>query len=379
MTSTMGRSPFRTIFLPAIATSGLCFAIVTLPISWLNVQPKWLNPHPVASSALDVSEVIPEKHAAKGLIRYIGLAIIASVGTGVSTAEVLRRLSKAVPKKQPESPLTQQQVVAALEQVKHTQIQAESAQELEADLARLIHTDRTLWKPLETSHLETPSVEPPVNLTLEPQVFVPGAHLQQQHLQSQILNHAHLEASNWTDSDLSKTQFNWAHLQNSCFLRANLSYVQAANSDLRGANLSQALLWATDFTAADLRGALLFDCDLQAARLHQAKLQGALSNLATQWPVEFDWQAAGVLLIAPGASLWGAELQGYSLIGVDLSKANLVGANLAKTDLWGANLSGADLSDANLVGANLWGANLAGANLTGADLTDAVLDEVIWA
>ncbi|MEL6139946.1 MAG: pentapeptide repeat-containing protein, partial [Cyanobacteria bacterium J06628_6] len=112
----------------------------------------------------------------------------------------------------------------------------------------------------------------------------------------------------------------------------------------------------------------LFDARLDSCLLHQADLAGAVCNSATLWPPGFDWQAAGVYLIGPNASLWGADLSDLCLMGGNLSHANLVGANLENTDLWGADLSGADLRDANLQSTILTAANLTGADLTGAAL-----------
>lgn len=85
--NSMGSSPFRTIFLPALVSSGLVFAVVTLPLSVANSVPTWVAP---GQSRGDL--VSPLDNSAKPVIRYIGIAILGSVATGMITADVLRRI-----------------------------------------------------------------------------------------------------------------------------------------------------------------------------------------------------------------------------------------------------------------------------------------------
>ncbi|NEQ48557.1 MAG: hypothetical protein F6K11_00250 [Leptolyngbya sp. SIO3F4] len=82
----MGSSPFRSIFLPSLVSSGLAFAVITLPLSMANSVPTWVAP---SQSRGDL--VSPLDNSAKPIIRYIGIAIIGSVGAGMITADVLRR------------------------------------------------------------------------------------------------------------------------------------------------------------------------------------------------------------------------------------------------------------------------------------------------
>ncbi len=83
----MGSSPFRSIFLPSLVSSGLAFAIITLPLSMANSVPTW-----VTSSQSRGDLVSPLDNSAKPIIRYIGIAILGSVSTGMLTADVLRRI-----------------------------------------------------------------------------------------------------------------------------------------------------------------------------------------------------------------------------------------------------------------------------------------------
>ena len=83
----MGSSPFRSIFLPSLVSSGLAFAVITLPLSMANSVPTWVSPGQARGNL-----VSPLDNSAKPIIRYIGIAIIGSVGTGMITADVLRRI-----------------------------------------------------------------------------------------------------------------------------------------------------------------------------------------------------------------------------------------------------------------------------------------------
>ncbi|MBE9068763.1 hypothetical protein IQ260_19135 [Leptolyngbya cf. ectocarpi LEGE 11479] len=83
----MGSSPFRSIFLPSLVSSGVAFAVITLPLSMANSVPTWVSP---SQSRGDL--ISPLDNSAKPIIRYIGIAIIGSVGTGMVTADILRRI-----------------------------------------------------------------------------------------------------------------------------------------------------------------------------------------------------------------------------------------------------------------------------------------------
>lgn len=45
------------------------------------------------------------------------------------------------------------------------------------------------------------------------------------------------------------------------------------------------------------RPAYLFDAHLEGAYLRGAHLKEAVANDATSWPINFDWQAAGVTFV----------------------------------------------------------------------------------
>lgn len=102
-----------------------------------------------------------------------------------------------------------------------------------------------------------------------------------------------------------------------CLVRANLAYMEAPGAgfgmaDCRSANLAGAVFSGANFDHANLSNATMFHADLSGARLCRAKFDGAdltLANLtgvdlsgstyssSTAWPVGFDPEAAGAILI----------------------------------------------------------------------------------
>jgi hypothetical protein len=100
-------------------------------------------------------------------------------------------------------------------------------------------------------------------------------------------------------------------------------------SGFRDADLSGANLRNTKFEVVDARRARLFGADLHGSQfIRGVLLTHALYDEKTQFPIEFDPQAAEAYKIAPGASLQGAMLENASLWTANLEKANLQGANL---------------------------------------------------
>lgn len=88
----MSHVPFRSILLPAVLVSSTVFSALTLPIVLLKPgNASSPLPASVQQSFQPVVDVLESGN--KGLvIRYIGVAIVASVGAGVVTAEVKRKL-----------------------------------------------------------------------------------------------------------------------------------------------------------------------------------------------------------------------------------------------------------------------------------------------
>lgn len=83
----MTASPFNRIIFPAILTSSTVFASLTLPLTALESS-KLISSLPTPVVEWASSFLHPE--ANKLPIRYIGFSILASVGTGVGVAELMR-------------------------------------------------------------------------------------------------------------------------------------------------------------------------------------------------------------------------------------------------------------------------------------------------
>ena len=112
---------------------------------------------------------------------------------------------------------------------------------------------------------------------------------------------------------------------------SRLEAAHLENADCRGASFE-----GSQLVRADLRGCRLARCDLSGA-----ELTGSVYDAKTEWPEEFDAQAAGCVLIGPGRSydrmdfrdvwLCGSDLSGCRFRGVDFSGANLIEASFSQS------------------------------------------------
>jgi uncharacterized protein YjbI with pentapeptide repeats len=132
---------------------------------------------------------------------------------------------------------------------------------------------------------------------------------------------AHLEDSHFRSFDLRNANISGAYLKAAWLERANLSGANLAGTDLRGTYLGDALLLGTDFFGANLQGSIIGGADLggadlrkanlegtnfggindagtvlEDARLEGALLDGAIADLSTRWPSDFDPLASGVIV-----------------------------------------------------------------------------------
>jgi uncharacterized protein YjbI with pentapeptide repeats len=92
-------------------------------------------------------------------------------------------------------------------------------------------------------------------------------------------------------ADLALANLSGAHLSGVDLVAANL-----AGADLQRADLARADLRDADLAGADLRRANLTNARLLGANLQATKLELAIYNAETEWPVGFDPTAAGALL-----------------------------------------------------------------------------------
>jgi Pentapeptide repeats (8 copies) len=116
-----------------------------------------------------------------------------------------------------------------------------------------------------------------------------GAHLEHAnllgaHLESASLDAAHLE---WAD-------LGGAHLEHASLLGTHLDWARLGGTRLEDANLSGVHCTQTIFYATHLEGANISRAHLsRALGVESCYLEGAVGQ-DTEWPVQFDWRAAGV-------------------------------------------------------------------------------------
>lgn len=88
----MGRLHLRNIVLPAVLVSCATFSSFTLPFILSDPNPISINLPPLFEGEI---QPIFRRESKGAAIRHIGLAIVSSVGAGLLTVEVLRRLQPA--------------------------------------------------------------------------------------------------------------------------------------------------------------------------------------------------------------------------------------------------------------------------------------------
>jgi hypothetical protein len=130
-----------------------------------------------------------------------------------------------------------------------------------------------------------------------------GANLANAHLQMAVLTEANLSGAslanahftnailaraNLTEADLSDANFTVASLSEANLTNANLSDAQLGFTDLSGANLSGAILVGANLANANLAGVILAGSEMSARALYSEQ---------TQWPHDFDPEAAGALIV----------------------------------------------------------------------------------
>jgi hypothetical protein len=115
----------------------------------------------------------------------------------------------------------------------------------------------------------------------------------------------------WISIDLARTDLRRAYLSGANLQRARLG----------GASLARAWMFRTDFRGVDLR-----DADLR-----DALLRGAIADLTTWWPEDFDPQAAGVH-VRP--HLENADLRSSYLGRIDITGISLRGARANAFTKW---------------------------------------------
>ncbi|MGK7916615.1 MAG: pentapeptide repeat-containing protein [Prochloraceae cyanobacterium] len=174
--------------------------------------------------------------------------------------------------------------------------------------------------------------------------ILPGIELSGAELVRADFDRAILIEANLSNTILRNADFRKAHLQ-----QANLSEADLELADLTGAILNQANLLGANFYRANLKGANLSGADLRESKnLEFARLYGAIYDVKTRFPENFNPANSGAVLIKPNANLAGINLRGAMLMKMDLRGVNLEGASLEEAVLYDANLTNANLKGASL-------------------------------
>jgi uncharacterized protein YjbI with pentapeptide repeats len=184
------------------------------------------------------------------------------------------------------------------------------------------------------------------------------ANLHDADLRRANLRRANLRRANLREADLSEANLSWANLFETDLSKANLSKGDLSGVDLSGANLRQANLSEADLSVTNLIEANLIEADLSGANLSGARLFPA--NLSKANLIEADLSRANLNGTRLGeanlseadlseANLFRAYLRGANLSGADLSGANLRNATYDANTQWPINFdpqaAGASLKD----------------------------------
>lgn len=155
--------------------------------------------------------------------------------------------------------------------------------------------------------------------------------------------------TDFIDANLTGAVFSERSLVNTDFQKANLELADFSRVKvIQNVNFQQANLGKANLRGYNPRYPKSF-LDLSTCNFQQANLKGALYDLHTKFPREFDPEAAGAYLITAGISLTNKDLSYADLSNAHLSGANLRGANLTGASIRSANLNGADLSETTII------------------------------
>jgi uncharacterized protein YjbI with pentapeptide repeats len=129
-----------------------------------------------------------------------------------------------------------------------------------------------------------------------------GADLSKANLQEAFLFNTKLQGTDLCGANLLGARMENLALYNINLRGANLGGASLENVDLQGAdlrdvNLRMAVLTNVNLKAANMKKTNLLHTNLQTADLRGAKLQKAQYNRATRFPVGFDPEAQGMILV----------------------------------------------------------------------------------
>ena len=170
----MNRFRMRNVILPAVLVSSGVFSVLTLPFV--------LNKTEVGGFILptfleDSSQPFFNRENKNAAIRYVGGAIVVSVGAGVATIEILRRMH-------PANQLSKPQKDALNSQIRKLEAEGQSdpsllTENVESAIADFLNTQESATSPEHKTPLTSPAAltSPAVLLNFEPEFepeFEPG-------------------------------------------------------------------------------------------------------------------------------------------------------------------------------------------------------------
>jgi uncharacterized protein YjbI with pentapeptide repeats len=208
-----------------------------------------------------------------------------------------------------------------------------------------------------------------------------GADLSQASLVGADLRGASLDAAKLEKTDLTRIIADaYTHAEGALFTGANLTEACLTNATLlRGAKLTQVIAPRASLAGAQLQGTDFTTVDLSGATLASGSVnpQDRCHCTPEGGPVLCGFTAVQGAVFKTAnlsaADLSYTDMRGVNLEGVDLRSATLDHTDLRSAILINAMLPGSDLHTALLSGANLSRANLAGANLSGNELIAPLL------
>jgi hypothetical protein len=164
-------------------------------------------------------------------------------------------------------------------------------------VAQVVAAEQKLTEAMKRQRsLMEPPVAPPVTaeslraglITAED---LSGLEMPNKDLKGMRLFYKKLTGADFSESDLSNASLQGCDLRTTLFTNANLSNTELYETDLRGANFRGAMMAEARLQKARLEGA-----DLREANLDGADLR-ATYDKSTQWPEQFDPDAAGAVQV----------------------------------------------------------------------------------
>lgn len=107
---------------------------------------------------------------------------------------------------------------------------------------------------------------------------------------------------NLTGANLASADLSSANLSNAILVAANLRYTNLSRADLHGADLTGAELSGANLELANFQDVILNKADLKHIKDYGLKLEGAIYDQWTRWPLNFDPESLGARMVGATVS-----------------------------------------------------------------------------